>query len=127
MSQSNNKITRAQIDGIKSSELELFKSMIIPFNATVEQYNKDDESAIVQFKSGVEKKHIESLGSYKIKPLSYDSSDKSDQSLRKRNVNFICDRIVIDEHDIINIFLNATLIAPVIFVLLSLLIFFSIF
>ncbi|EWC76566.1 hypothetical protein C923_02793 [Plasmodium falciparum UGT5.1] len=58
---------------------------------------------------------------------SYDSSDKSDQSLRKRNVNFICDRIVIDEHDIINIFLNATLIAPVIFVLLSLLIFFSIF
>ncbi|EUT85980.1 hypothetical protein PFAG_02688, partial [Plasmodium falciparum Santa Lucia] len=48
-------------------------------------------------------------------------------SLRKRNVNFICDRIVIDEHDIINIFLNATLIAPVIFVLLSLLIFFSIF
>ncbi|ETW36543.1 hypothetical protein PFTANZ_02757 [Plasmodium falciparum Tanzania (2000708)] len=40
--QSNNKITRAQIDGIKSSELELFKSMIIPFNATVEQYNKDE-------------------------------------------------------------------------------------
>ncbi|SBT76586.1 conserved Plasmodium protein, unknown function [Plasmodium ovale] len=127
MSQSNSKILKAKIGGIKNSDLDLFKSTLLPFNATVEEYNKDDESAIVQFKKGVEKKHLDGLGSYTIKPITYESNDMNDQKLRKRNSNLICDRIVVDDHDIIKFFLNITLIAPVIFVLLSLLILFSIF
>ncbi|KAI4838730.1 hypothetical protein MKS88_002235 [Plasmodium brasilianum] len=127
MSSSNNKILKAKVEGIKSSDLDMFKSLIIPFNAIVEQYNKEDGSATVHFKSGIDKKHLVGLGKYTIKPMTYESSDTNDQKMRKRNVNFICDRIVVDEHDIINFFLNITLIAPVTCVLLSLLIFFSVF
>ncbi|GAW80453.1 hypothetical protein, conserved [Plasmodium gonderi] len=126
MSQSNKKITKAKIEGIKKDDLDVFKSSLIPFNATVEKYSENDESATVLFKGGIEKKHLDGIGSYTIKPMEYEG-DSSDQNLRKRNANIICDRIVVDEHDIIKFFLNTKLIAPVIFVLLSLLIFFSIF
>ncbi|CRG99581.1 conserved Plasmodium protein, unknown function [Plasmodium relictum] len=127
MSESNNKILKAEIGKIKSSDLELFKNVLIPFNGSVEDYNEENEIAVVQFKTGIEKKHLEGLGNYIVKPIQFDLIETKDQNLRKRNINFIYDRIIIDEHDIINIFLNITLLAPVIFVLLSLLILSSIF
>ncbi|GAB65962.1 hypothetical protein PCYB_081230 [Plasmodium cynomolgi strain B] len=126
MSQSNKKITKARIEGIKGADLEVFKSSLIPFNAIVEKYTEKDGTAIVTFKAGIEKKHLDGIGKYTVKPMEFEG-ESGDQNLRKRNMNFICDRIVVDEHDIIKFFLNTTLIAPVIFVLLSLLIFFSIF
>ncbi|CAA9987660.1 conserved Plasmodium protein, unknown function [Plasmodium knowlesi strain H] len=126
MSQPNKKITKARIEGIKNADLEVFKNSLIPFNATVEKYKDKEEAAIVIFKAPIEKKHLDGIGNYIIKPMEFEE-ESSDQNLRKRNTNFICDRIVVDEHDIIKFFLNITLIAPVIFVLLSLLIFFAIF
>ncbi|KJP87776.1 hypothetical protein AK88_02532 [Plasmodium fragile] len=126
MSQPNKKITKARIEGVKSADLEIFKSSLIPFNATVEKYRDKEEIAIVTFKVGIEKKHLDGIGNYIVKPMEFED-EPGEQTLRKRNTNLICDRIVVDEHDIIKFFLNSTVIAPIVFVLLSLLIFFSIF
>ncbi|CRG94087.1 conserved Plasmodium protein, unknown function [Plasmodium gallinaceum] len=127
MSESSNKILKAEIGIIKKVDLELFKNIILPFNGLVEEYNEENETAIVQFNIGIEKKHLEGLGNYTVKPMQFDLIETKDKNLRKRNINFIYDRVIIDEHDIISIFLNITLIAPVIFVLLSILILSSIF
>ncbi|VEV57620.1 conserved Plasmodium protein, unknown function [Plasmodium vinckei vinckei] len=127
MSQLNNKILKAKIEGVKTDDLDIFKSSLIPFDATFEEYNPEEESIIVQFKTAVEKKHLDILGNYNIKPITYEKHEDNNQQLRKRQSNLICDRIIIDEHDIIKFFMKTTIIVPVIFVLLSLLVLFSIF
>ncbi|CAD2097785.1 conserved Plasmodium protein, unknown function [Plasmodium vinckei brucechwatti] len=127
MSQLNNKILKAKIEGVKTDDLDIFKSSLIPFDATFEDHNPEEESIIVQFKTAVEKQYLDVLGNYTIKPITYEKHEDNNQQLRKRKSNLICDRIIIDEHDIIKFFMKTTIIIPVIFVLLSLLVLFSIF
>ncbi|CDU19210.1 conserved Plasmodium protein, unknown function [Plasmodium yoelii] len=127
MSQLNNKILKAKIEGVKSDDLDLFKSSLIPFDATFEEYNPEEESIIIQFKNPIEKQHLDVLGNYTIKPITLESNEDNNQELRKRKSNLICDRIIVDDHDIIKFFMKTTIIIPVIFVLLSLLVLFSIF
>ncbi|ETB58068.1 hypothetical protein YYC_04154 [Plasmodium yoelii 17X] len=127
MSQLNNKILKAKIEGVKSDDLDLFKSSLIPFDATFEEYNPEEESIIIQFKNPIEKQHLDVLGNYTIKPITLENNEDNNQQLRKRKSNLICDRIIVDDHDIIKFFMKTTIIIPVIFVLLSLLVLFSIF
>ncbi|CXI72487.1 conserved Plasmodium protein, unknown function [Plasmodium berghei] len=127
MSQLNNKILKVKIEGVKSGDLDLFKSLLIPFDATFEECNPEEESIIVQFKKAIEKQHLDVLGNYNIKPITFESNEDNNQQLRKRKSNLICDRIIVDDHDIIKFFMKTTIIIPVIFVLLSLLVLFSIF
>ncbi|VWU51195.1 conserved protein, unknown function [Hepatocystis sp. ex Piliocolobus tephrosceles] len=127
MSESSSKILKARIQGIKPSDVELFKSSLMPFNAEVEEYDSQNESAVVNFLAGIENNHLKGLGNYSVEPITYETVEPKPQSLRKRSSKLICDRVVVDDLDIINFFLNKRLITPIIFVLLSLLILGSIF
>ncbi|EAA22437.1 hypothetical protein [Plasmodium yoelii yoelii] len=108
MSQLNNKILKAKIEGVKSDDLDLFKSSLIPFDATFEEYNPEEESIIIQFKNPIEKQHLDVLGNYTIKPITLESNEDNNQELRKRKSNLICDRIIVDDHDIIKFFMKTT-------------------
>lgn len=142
------KILKVELSPIKPDDLDLLKSLLMPFCGSVEEFREEQEVVVVSFNRGVEKKHIEALGDYTLNILktedsSVDTNEEKTKTngkhsesetnktntdvkqTRKRNTNFISDRVVIDEHDIINIFLNQTLVAPVIFVFLSIMIFAS--